>query len=155
MAKRPNPYAIWKRLSPLPGGRYFFSWFFSFAAPYTGSIFPFVISYEPGRVRIRMRDRWRVRNPFKSVHAVALVNLGEAASGLALFSNLAPELRAILVGIEAEYHKKARGTLECVGTAVPPSGEGDVPVEAKITDASGVVVCTVRAKWRVARDDVR
>lgn len=149
MAKRPQPYELWQRISRWPLGKWIYSLFVGFMAPYTGTICPRVLSFEPGRVRIRIRDRWRLRNPFRSVHAIALTNLGEAASGLALFSRLSPSQRAILVRIETEYLKKARGTLIGEGSCEADPQNGDVTVHADIKNAEGLSVAKVRALWRV------
>lgn len=143
---------MWQRMSTWPCGKWIYSLMIGFMAPYTGTIRPRVLSYEPGRIRIRMRDRWRLQNPFKSIHAIALSNLGEAASGLALFSRLAPAQRAILVKIETEYLKKARGTLVCEGTCEPDPRDGDILVHADVTNAEGMSVAKVRALWRVGSE---
>lgn len=145
---RPDPYALWKRLVVLPGGRWIFSRLLGVLAPYTGTIHPKVLDYQPGLVRIRIRERWRLRNPFRSVHAIALSNVGEAASGLAIFSRLRADQRAILLKIESTYLKKARGILvtegRCSAAAAPETW-----VEAEIRDSEGAVVCQVRALWAV------
>jgi len=92
-----------------------------------------------------------VRNHLGSIHAVALANLAEAASGLALVVGLPPEARAILVRLSVDYLKKARGTLrsECDCEPVTSAEEREVELDSRIYDAAGDVVATGRARWRV------
>jgi acyl-coenzyme A thioesterase PaaI-like protein len=98
-----------------------------------------------------MRDRPAVRNHLRSVHAVALMNLGEVASGLALLAGLSPRGRAILVHLEMDYVKKARGLLvaECRCPVLADPAEQEVEIRAPIRDAAGEVVATATARWRV------
>lgn len=143
---------LWRILAPLPGGRWLFSRVFAWMVPYSGSVRPRVTHFEPGHVRVRMDDRRAVRNHLRSVHAIALANLGEAASGLALVGGLPPDARGILVGLEVDYHRKARGPLEAECRCTVPDVSGG-PVEhtvrAHVRDATGEEVVTVRARWRV------
>ncbi len=99
-----------------------------------------------------MNDRRRVRNHLRSIHAIALVNLGEIATGLAVLSNFSGNMRGILLGIEAEYVKKARGKLTAAAEIqMPLTLEDNTPcdVEAHLQDQSGETVTRVKATWLV------
>ncbi len=143
--------ASWNRLQGLPGGRALFRFFLGRRVPYTGSISPEVIELVPGNVRVVMRDRPRLRNHLRSLHAVALTNLGELATGLAVTSSLPSTARAIPTGFSIEFLKKARGTIEarCTAEVEGSDQERDVDVQADLVDASGDTVARFNARWRV------
>lgn len=142
---------LWDRLQALPGGRRVFSAAIGFLAPYSGSIRPRVVELRPGYARVRMGDRRSVRNHLRSVHAVALTNLAELASGLALNYALPTDARAILTSLRVEYLKKARGTLTAEAEVeVPRSNERmEYSFESEIRDEAGDVVARGTAVWLV------
>jgi acyl-coenzyme A thioesterase PaaI-like protein len=109
--------SLWDRLSPLPGGRTIYSRLLCVMAPYTGTINPRVEELRRGYCRVTMRDRRGIRNHLRSVHAIALINIGEVAGNLALAYSLPDNARFIPVGISIEYYKKARGTITGIGEA--------------------------------------
>lgn len=143
--------AKWNQLSAKPGGKFLFSKLIGKFVPYSGSVSPRIEELRPGYARIRLEDRKRVRNHLRSIHAVALVNVGELSSGLAMLSGLPADARGIVVSLSAEYLAKARGTLLAECRCEPPkdSSEQDVEVISMITDASGTLVCRVTVDWRI------
>lgn len=142
---------LWDQLSPLPGGRMLFSKLIGFAAPYTSTIKPYVAELREGYCRVEMEDQRRVRNHLNSIHAMALTNLGEAASGLGVVYSLPNDMRGILTGFEIEYVKKARGLLTAESDVMVPSGHDEQEIEVPVTtrDEEGDVVTRATAKWKI------
>jgi acyl-coenzyme A thioesterase PaaI-like protein len=139
----------WVRLAPLPGGKSFFSRIFGFAIPYSGSVSPRIHVLQPGRAVISMGDRRGVRNHLTSIHAIALTNLAEMTTGLALGYGLPDGMRTILVRVECEFLKKARGTITaaCDAPVFTEIVEKEVLVESVLTNEAGEVVAKGRAVW--------
>lgn len=143
---------LWNRLSSFPGGRFIFSKLIGFLVPYSGSICPKVVTLKPGVAEVILPDRRSNRNHLRSLHAIALTNVAEIASGLAILTAIPPNAQGILRGFEIQFQKKARGPIRAstqipVPVEVSEAIEMRVPVELK--DASNDVVVTAVATWRL------
>ncbi len=148
---------LWQRLSGLPCGKWLFSRIVGFVIPYTGSMRAQVEQLQPGHAIVKLRDRRRVRNHLRSIHAIALANQAEFTTGLATLSGMPDTARAILVGLEMEYTKKARGdiTSECI-TSIPETDERqEYRVEVTLLDSEGDTVATAWARWLIGPQDVK
>ncbi|MBX9769330.1 MAG: DUF4442 domain-containing protein [Bdellovibrionales bacterium] len=149
---------IWSKLEPFPGGKLIFSELIGKVVPYTGTISPTVMGLSPGNSLVVMTDRSDVRNHLKSIHAMALANLGECASGLALLTKLPSTHQGILVGFKVEYLKKARGTLTSRGSVLEwkeiSGGEEQVALAlAEIRNSQQETVARCFSDWKVSPKD--
>ena len=147
----PSLRYYWRKVSDRPGGKWLFSRILGLTVPYTGRLGSTVQLLEPGHCVVTLPDRRRIRNHLHSVHAIALCNLGEKATGLALMNSLPDNTRGILTGISADYLKKARGrlTAECY-CDIPDSEEKcEYTIKGDIRDTEGELVATVRARWLI------
>ena len=145
--------SMWNKLGGSVIGRKLFNILLSRSVPYTGSIKANVLELQPGLVKVSLRDRRAVRNHLKSIHAIALANLGELASGLAMVTAVPSGTRTIVTNLEIEYLKKARGQLFAEGRATPPSTiikSVEDLAYADISDEAGDVVARVKVLWRLS-----
>lgn len=143
----------WQRLNAFPGGRYLFNRYLRWFNPYSGSIRGRVVELSAGAAVVELDDRRAVRNHLNSIHAIALTNLGELTSGLALLSRLPADVRGIPTEINIRFHKKARGRLRATSSVELPMhfDEIDHIVRAEIRNADDETVAETRVTWRLSR----
>jgi len=142
----------WSRLAPLPCGRLALSLALGWLAPYSGNLGARIEEIRPGFARVTLRDRRRLRNHLRSLHAIALINLGELVTGLAVLSTITGDMRGIVLSMHADYLKKARGKLTATARFdLPRDLADDTPceVEAQLEDQDGDIVTRVRATWLI------
>jgi len=151
VASRPTVSALWTALKGLPGGPRLFSKTIGWMAPYTSTIDCRVTTLEHGFSQVQLTDRRAVRNHLDCVHAIALMNLGEVSTGLAVLYSIDGRGRGIIRSLKMDYLKKARGTITATTNVAVPTTTGDHNVKAiaDLTDEQGVVVARAHAGWKI------
>ncbi len=143
---------VWPSFNKVPGGKHLFSKIVGKVIPYTGSVSPLVEQIENGAACVTLKDRRGVRNHLNSIHAIALANVGEFTTGLSVISQFTNKEQAILVKIEVEYLKKARGDVTAYASSQLPlsiTQDTDVLVTSEIKNTKKEIVCKVHATWRI------
>jgi len=135
----------------LPLGKTLMSGAVSVFAPYSSSVGAYVDVLTTDTCTVIMYDYPWLRNPFSSLHAVALANVGEMASGIAMMKQLEihSHLRGIPVKISTEYYKKARGTITGKGSASLTGIDKDCEkdISASLYDTKGELVAKCTVTW--------
>ena len=141
----------WRTLAPLPGGRWAFTQLVKWMIPYTGSVNPRVEILEPGVARISIRQRRRLEQHLGSIHAIALMNVAEFASGAAMSTALPSGYRGIVTKISIEYFKKARGVVTAESRTTLPdlSVEGEHDFTSDVHNSAGELVARATVRWRL------
>jgi acyl-coenzyme A thioesterase PaaI-like protein len=141
----------WSKATKLPLGNRVFSKLIGRMAPYTGTVGATVLDLRDGYCRVELRDRPGVRNHLRSIHAVALMNLGEMATGLAVMHAIDGRGRGIVTSLKMEYFKKARGTITATCDTPLPStpGRHEHEVTGELRDGSGDLVARAYATWKL------
>jgi len=144
-------YGYWQKIEKNAIGRWFFNRLIPFINPYTGALKADIVELREGYARLELKDRRGIRNHLNSIHAIALTNLGEFTSGLALISLFSENMRGIPVAININFVKKARGTLIAECSTDLPSLCDDIEhtVMAIISNADNEEVANVKVVWKL------
>lgn len=140
----------WQKLEHKPMGKWLFKRIIAANIPYTGGIRADVQVLTPGHCEVLMKFRKSNTNHLNSVHALALANLGEFTSGLAMMTGLPPDIRGIVTNVSAEYVKKARGQLLAKADVQVPQvslPKTEHHIEAHIFNQDNDLVTTVKVRW--------
>lgn len=148
---------LWRLCAPFPGGWWVFQRLFAWTVPYSASTKPRVRVLEPGHAEVEIPDRRANRQHLGSVHAIALMNVAEMASGLAMMAGLPDGLRGIVRELRMEYFKKARGTIRAVSRVTIPTVtfDQDFDVTADCLDPSGTTVARATVRWRIGPTPIK
>jgi acyl-coenzyme A thioesterase PaaI-like protein len=139
-----------RALRKIPFGDFLFTLMVKQMIPYTGSVNPRVEVLEPGYAKISIRQRRRLEQHLGSIHAIALMNVAEFASGAAMTTALPAGYRGI-VTLAIDYFKKARGKVTAESRPALPdlSVEGEHDFYSTLTDATGDLVARATVRWKL------
>ena len=87
------------------------------------------------------------KNPFNSIHALTLANLGELTSGLLMMNYLQLSKQSgIITKITSKYHKKARGKISAI-CDIKSLSKGII--KSELYDNKNILVCEVFCTWNI------
>ena len=140
----------WHILENKPFGKAIFSYLVGYLVPYTGSIKPYILQAKEGFAEVILYDKKCVQNHLNSIHAIALTNLGELTTGIALHFSLNNHARAILTNLKVNFLKKARGTISSKAQINMQEIKkfGEITLKASLCDQSKQEVAVVYATWK-------
>ncbi|ORZ26978.1 hypothetical protein BCR41DRAFT_367962 [Lobosporangium transversale] len=140
---------------PLRMRGWIFSTIVGFANPYARTINFRITELRKGKACGVMKETKTISNPFRCVHAAALITFGETVGGLALFTLLGKKDRAILTNITAEYIKVSRGllTASSIVTPIKDRDATEITTHVLIKDASFETVSKLTLTWKVDLKD--
>lgn len=108
------------------------------------------------RVVVSVKNRRRVQNHVKGVHAAAMALLAETATGFAVGINLPDDKLPLIKTMKVDYQKRSTGDMRAVAALRPEQiaamrseEKGSVTVPVEITDESGEapIVCEMVWAW--------
>jgi len=143
MSKPNLTLSMWRRLSPLVGGKWLFSRAVCWKAPYFATIRPRFVELKPGYCEVHIKKRRAVLNHIGTVHAIAMCNMAELAGGTMTDISIPATHRWIPKGMKVEYLKKAAADLRAIAELNPNTNFGtaaEVPVSVRVLDKNDQLV---------------
>jgi len=133
---------IYNKFNRLPMGNVLFSKALCLKAPYFRSIKPVFTRLESGFGELTIKNRRRVQNHLKSVHAIAMCNMCELVGGSVIEATLPSHLRWIPKEMNVQYLKMAKTdlTASCRLEGIEWKDSMDLPLTVDVKDENGVVV---------------
>lgn len=107
-------------------------------------------------VVITLKNRKKVRNHIKQIHAAATALLAETATGMMVGMNLPDDKLPLMKTMKVNYVKRSQGAMKAVATLTPEQvqllhseDKGEVLVKVTVTDEAGVepVECEMLWAW--------
>jgi len=145
----PSPLQLWNICKQKRFGNYLYRFIIGLYSPYSYSIKPIIESFNPNECVCSITDTIFNRNPFHSIHAIALNNLGELTSGLIMLEWLHKNhKKGIVTNIQCTYHKKARGkiTAICKLDSTRVLQKTNI-VKINMFDTNQTRVCSMECTW--------
>jgi acyl-coenzyme A thioesterase PaaI-like protein len=108
----------------------------------------------PQRVVVSIRNRRRVQNHIKGLHAAAMALLAETATGFCVGMNLPDDKLPLIKSMHIDYLRRAQGDMQAVAHLTADQiqqiltlEKGEVTVAVQITDSSGQTPIDAQMVW--------
>lgn len=142
-----SPLQIWNMLQNKPFGKQVYSCIIAIKSPYSSSISPEINYFTENECKCTIVTKRSIMNPFNSVHALALGNIGELTSGLIMLEWLEQNnKKGILTEIKCKYYKKARGKITAVCSLDSIENNS---IKTQVFDKEKNLVCSVKCYWNI------
>lgn len=124
--------------------------------PFVGTAGLRIERMDPERVVVRLRNRRRVQNHIRTLHAAAVTLLAETASGFVFGQNLPDDKLPLMKSLQVDFLKRNRGGLRVTASLGElqrrqlrdePKGSVAVPVEAVDDAGQATVACSMVWAW--------
>lgn len=106
------------------------------------------------RVVVSVRNRRRVQNHIKGLHAAAMALLAETATGFCVGMNLPDDKLPLIKSMHIDYLRRAQGDMKAVAhltsdqiKQIHTLEKGEVTVAVQITDSSGQSPIEAQMVW--------
>jgi acyl-coenzyme A thioesterase PaaI-like protein len=145
-----------RKLDLLPNGlrKRLRSFLLGWLVPFVGTARLSIDEVSPERVVISIRNRRRVRNHLKGIHAAAMALLAETATGFAVAMHVPDDKVPVIKSLKIDYVKRAQGDLRAVVELGPEQAgrivseeKGEIRVPVSVTDQSGRSPIECDAIW--------
>lgn len=132
------------------------SFMFNSQVKFAGTAGIEILELSEGRAVLRMKNRGKVQNHIKGVHAAGMALLAESATGVVLGITLPDTHLPLLKTMHVDYVKRATGTLTATATLpedlrrrVLTEEKGDFTVPCTVTDEAGIepIKCAMTWAW--------
>jgi acyl-coenzyme A thioesterase PaaI-like protein len=146
-----SPLHLWNICKKTKFGKYLYSFIIGLQSPYNYSIKPTIEYFDKTECICSINDTFFIRNPFQSIHAIALTNLGELTSGLIMLECLhGKNKNGIVTDLNCKYHKKARGKI----TAICKLDSNCVllhktSIKINMFNTQNELICSMRCTWNI------
>ena len=130
------------------------TWGFTRQVRFAGTASVTFESLGEGRAVLHLKNRRKVQNHIKGIHAAAMALLAETATGAVLGMSLPDTHIPLLKSMHVDYVRRAQGDLRAEASLTPemlarvasePKGDFTIPV--KVTDSAGEEPIKCQMTW--------
>mmetsp|Transcript_3671 Transcript_3671/g.6168 ORF Transcript_3671/g.6168 Transcript_3671/m.6168 type:complete len:178 (+) Transcript_3671:108-641(+) len=111
---------------------------------------------------VKLKNRWRIQNHLKGVHATAMATLAESATGMVFGVHVPDSHLPVLKSMKIHFTKRAKGELQAVASitedqirAIQTTPKGAAIINVKVTDEDGKepISCEMEWAWTTKRPE--
>ena len=123
---------------------------------YAGTTGIAVEKWDSNQAVVHLKNRWRVQNHLKGVHATAMATLAESATGMVFGCQVPDSHIPLLKSMKVDFVKRAQGDLKAVATIseeqkelIRTSDRGAAIIQVQVTDEAGnePIHCEMEWAW--------